>query len=70
MLARTLGRPRVVAGDLGVRKAVGKAYLGHDKPGEPDVRAATTHWGEAAATAQALLLHALAEGDLDDTGDG
>lgn len=70
VLARTLGRPRVVAGDLGVRKAVGKAYLGHDKPGEPDVRAATTHWGEAAATAQALLLHALAEGDLDDTGDG
>src|SRR5258708_39664596 len=27
VLARTLGRPRVVGGDLGVRKAVGLAYL-------------------------------------------
>jgi DNA-3-methyladenine glycosylase II len=27
VLARTLGRPRISAGDLGVRKAVGKAYF-------------------------------------------
>jgi DNA-3-methyladenine glycosylase II len=64
VLARTLGRPRVVAGDLGVRKAVGLAYLGTTAPSEAQVRAATAHWGESAGVAQALVLHALAEGAL------
>ena len=64
VLARTLGRPTVVAGDLGVRKAVGLAYLGTPLPSEPEVRAATAHWGASAGVAQALLLHALGEGAL------
>jgi DNA-3-methyladenine glycosylase II len=67
VLARTLGRPRVVAGDLGVRKAVGLAYLGSTLPSESEVRAATSHWGESAGVAQALLLHALGEGVLTGT---
>jgi DNA-3-methyladenine glycosylase II len=57
LLARTLGRPRVVAGDLGVRKAVGAAYLDGRMPSEAEVRAATAHWGPAAGIAQQLLLH-------------
>jgi DNA-3-methyladenine glycosylase II len=57
LLARTLGRPRVVAGDLGVRKAVGAAYLDGRMPSEAEVRAVTTHWGPAAGVAQQLLLH-------------
>jgi DNA-3-methyladenine glycosylase II len=57
LLARTLGRPRVVAGDLGVRKAVGAAYLGGRLPSPAEVRAATAHWGAAAGVAQQLLLH-------------
>jgi DNA-3-methyladenine glycosylase II len=57
LLARTLGRPRVVAGDLGVRKAVGAAYLEGRLPSEAEVRAATAHWGAAAGVAQQLLLH-------------
>lgn len=61
VLARTLGRPRVVAGDLGVRKAVGLAYLGTPLPSENEVRRATDHWGPAAGVAQALVLHALGE---------
>lgn len=63
-LARTLGRPRVVAGDLGVRKAVGAAYLpGLGRlPSEDEVRLATGHWGHAAGIAQQLLLHWLGEG--------
>jgi DNA-3-methyladenine glycosylase II len=60
LLARTLGRPRVVAGDLGVRKAVGAAYLGGRLPSPAEVRAATAHWGAAAGVAQQLLLHDLA----------
>jgi DNA-3-methyladenine glycosylase II len=64
VLARTLGRPRVVGGDLGVRKAVGLAYLSSVAPSEADVRTATAHWGESAGVAQALLLHALGEGAL------
>jgi DNA-3-methyladenine glycosylase II len=60
LLARTLGRPRVVAGDLGVRKAVGAAYLGGRMPSPAEVRAATAHWGAAAGVAQQLLLHWLA----------
>jgi DNA-3-methyladenine glycosylase II len=57
LLARTLGRPRVVAGDLGVRKAVGAAYLDGRMPSEAEVRAVTAHWGPAAGSAQQLLLH-------------
>jgi DNA-3-methyladenine glycosylase II len=64
VLARTLGRPRVVAGDLGVRKAVGLAYLGDPSPSEVEVRTATGHWHDSAGVAQALLLHALGEGAL------
>ncbi len=64
VLARTLGRPTVVAGDLGVRKAVGLAYLGTPRPTERQVREATAHWGESAGVAQAVLLHALGEGAL------
>ncbi|HEX8939758.1 MAG TPA: hypothetical protein VF763_06305 [Candidatus Limnocylindrales bacterium] len=67
-LARTLGRPRVVAGDLGVRKAVGAAYLGRPAarraplPSETEVRAATAHWGAAAGIVQQLLLQWLGDG--------
>ena len=57
LLARTLGRPRVVAGDLGVRKAVGAAYLDGRMPSEAEVRRLTAHWGAAAGAAQQLLLH-------------
>jgi DNA-3-methyladenine glycosylase II len=64
VLARTLGRPQVVAGDLGVRKAVGLAYLDTPLPSEAEVRSATAHWGQSAGAAQALLLHALGEGVL------
>ena len=58
-LARTLGRPRVVAGDLGVRKAVGRLY-GAGMPSEDETRRLTDHWGAAATVAQALALHDLA----------
>ncbi len=58
-LARTLGRPRVSAGDLGVRKAIGKAYLDSNMPSAEQVRELTAHWGEAAGVAQQLVLHAL-----------
>jgi DNA-3-methyladenine glycosylase II len=63
-LARDLGRPRVVAGDLGVRKAVGLAYREGVMPSEAETRALTAHWGAAATSAQALVLHALALGEL------
>ena len=59
-LARTLGRPRVVAGDLGVRKAVGRLYGTPVMPSEAEVRRLTAHWGAAATHAQALALHDLA----------
>jgi DNA-3-methyladenine glycosylase II len=58
-LARTLGRPRVVAGDLGVRKAIGRLY-GAGMPSEVEVRRLTEHWGDAATVAQALALQELA----------
>ena len=61
ILARTFGRPRVVAGDLGVRKAVARAYLGRPIADEREVRAATAHWGDAATVAQALLLRTLVD---------
>ena len=59
-LARTLGRPRVVAGDLGVRKAVGRMYRTSALPKEDEVRRLTAHWGTAASHVQALALHDLA----------
>jgi len=62
-LARTLGRPVVAAGDLGVRKAVGQAYFGGRLPSEEDVRHATAHWGGAAGVAQQLLLEGLYAAD-------
>ncbi|MCZ6624910.1 MAG: hypothetical protein O7B35_11875 [Deltaproteobacteria bacterium] len=58
-LARALGRPRVVAGDLRVRKAVAATYLNGRLPSEREVRTITAHWGDAACVAQQLLLHAL-----------
>jgi DNA-3-methyladenine glycosylase II len=61
-LARVLGRPRVVAGDLGVRKAVGAAYGHGHLPSETAVRELTAHWGAAAGVAQQLLLHGLSQG--------
>ncbi len=68
ILARTLGRPRVVAGDLAVRKAVGAAYLGMSPkgplPSENEVRQATAHWGSSAGVAQQLLLQGYGSGTL------
>jgi len=63
-LARTLGRPVVAAGDLGVRKAVGRAYFEGRMPSELEVRQATAHWGAAAGVAQQLLLEGLYAGAL------
>jgi DNA-3-methyladenine glycosylase II len=60
-LARTLARPRVVAGDLGVRKAVGFAYVDRIAS-EPEVRALTAHWVAGAGLAQQILLHWLTDG--------
>jgi DNA-3-methyladenine glycosylase II len=59
-LARTLGRARVVAGDLGVRKAVGRMYGHTVLPSEAQVRDLTANWGESATVVQALALHDLA----------
>jgi len=59
-VARTLGRPRVVGGDLGVRKAVGRLYGTPEIPSELETRRLTEHWGAAATHAQALALHDLA----------
>ncbi len=68
ILARMLGRPVVVAGDLAVRKAVGAAYLGTPPkgplPSEEAVRAATAHWGQSAGVAQQLLLQGYGSGTL------
>ncbi len=61
-LARTLGRPRVVAGDLGVRKAIGRVYLFGRLPSAAEVRDVTAHWGDAAGVAQQLVLNDLAMG--------
>jgi DNA-3-methyladenine glycosylase II len=65
ILARTLRRPRVVAGDLGVRKAIGIAYRKGVMPSENEVRDLTAHWHVSAAHAQALLLHGLGEKELE-----
>jgi DNA-3-methyladenine glycosylase II len=66
LLARSFGRPVVVAGDLGVRKAVGHAYLNGEMPTEQQVRELTAHWGEAAGVAQQLLLHVLIDNRWDE----
>lgn len=58
-LARGLGRPCVVGGDLGVRKAIGAVYLQGEMPSETEVRRLTQHWGAAAGVAQQLVLHTL-----------
>jgi DNA-3-methyladenine glycosylase II len=65
-LARTLGRPCVAAGDLGVRKAIGAVYLAGRLPTEAEVRELTAHWQEAAGVAQQLVLHALGQGTPSD----
>jgi DNA-3-methyladenine glycosylase II len=62
-LARTLGRPRVVAGDLGVRKAIGRLYGLGTLPSEDEVRRATAHWGASATIVQGLALYDLAVAD-------
>jgi DNA-3-methyladenine glycosylase II len=59
-LARTLGRAAVVAGDLGVRKAVGRLYDAGPLPTEDEVRRLTAHWGASATVVQALALQDLA----------
>lgn len=59
-LARTLGHARVVGGDLGVRKAVGRLYGTPEIPTELETRRLTEHWGAAATHVQALALHDLA----------
>lgn len=58
ILVRCLGRARVVAGDLGVKKAVAITYLGKETASEDEVRQAVAHWGTHATVAQAILLHA------------
>lgn len=63
VLARTLGRPVCVAGDLGVRRVVAEAYLGVRIADEATVRRLTAHWGDAASAAQWLLFRAADAGD-------
>lgn len=58
-LTRVLGRPLVVAEDLGVRKAVQLAYRLPQLPAAEEVRALTAHYGSAAFSAQQLLLYHL-----------
>jgi len=60
-LARVLGRPVVVAGDLGVRKAVQLAYRLAAAPGAAEVLELTQAYGPAAFTAQQLLLYHLSQ---------
>jgi DNA-3-methyladenine glycosylase II len=67
VLARTLGRPAVVAGDLGVRKGVGRYYLDLPPkaplPSEEETRRAVAHWGDSANLAQTLLLAGITSSD-------
>jgi DNA-3-methyladenine glycosylase II len=59
LLARGLGRGDVIAaGDLGVRKAVGKFYFGGQTPSIDDVRTFAARWG----TFQGLAVHYLLTG--------
>jgi DNA-3-methyladenine glycosylase II len=60
-LARCLARPEAVAaGDLGVQKAIGGAYLGR-RATEDEVRRLTARWGDAANWATHLLLEGLTD---------
>jgi DNA-3-methyladenine glycosylase II len=67
ILARTLGRPVVVAGDLGVRKGTGRYYLDLPPkaplPSEEETRRAVAHWGESANLSQTLLLAGITSSD-------
>lgn len=63
-LARVLGRPVVVAGDLAVRKAVGLLYGEAAAPSPARTAELTAHWGASAVHAQQLVLHALSAGAL------
>lgn len=59
LLARGLGRGDVIAaGDLGVRKAVGKFYFGGQTPSIDDIRIFAARWG----TFQNLAVHYLLAG--------
>ncbi|MGH8066412.1 MAG: DNA-3-methyladenine glycosylase family protein [Candidatus Entotheonellia bacterium] len=59
LLARGLGRGDVIAaGDLGVRKAVGKFYFGGQIPSIDDIRTFAARWG----TFQNLTVHYLLAG--------
>jgi DNA-3-methyladenine glycosylase II len=53
--ARVFARPVVVAGDIAVRKGVGRLY-GAGMPSEDEVRRLTAHWQDAALIAQQLVL--------------
>ncbi|HEY6538715.1 MAG TPA: hypothetical protein VI138_06735 [Candidatus Dormibacteraeota bacterium] len=59
-LTRVLGRPVIVADDLGVRKAVQLAYQLPLIPTAAEVTQLTAHYGSAAFSAQQLLLLNLA----------
>lgn len=58
-LIRVLGRAAVAAGDVSVRRAVGRLYdAGY--PTEPAVRRLTEHWRDAAHVAQQVVLETCA----------
>jgi DNA-3-methyladenine glycosylase II len=58
-LTRVLGRPLVVAEDLGVRKAVQFAYRLPALPAAEEVRELTSDYRDAAFSAQQLMLYHL-----------
>jgi DNA-3-methyladenine glycosylase II len=62
-LTRVLGRPVLVAEDLGVRKAVQFAYRLPAMPLAEEVRELTADYGDAAFSAQQLLLYHLSSRD-------
>lgn len=62
-LTRVLGRPVVVADDLGVRKAAQLAYRLPLLPLAPEVLELTADYREAAFSAQQLLLYHLSRAD-------
>jgi DNA-3-methyladenine glycosylase II len=65
LLARGLGRGDVIAaGDLGVRKAVGKFYFGGQTPSIEDVRTVAAPWGMFQSLAVHYLLAGLRLPDL------
>jgi len=65
LLARGLGRSDVIAaGDLGVRKAIGRFYYGGDIPSVEEVRAFASRWGSFQNAAVHYLLAGLRLPDL------